>query len=404
MIIQKIRNISRRITFVRPKTTDIIVFDDTNSEIVVQVIPVENSFVVFKTRPVEISITPQILFNFMLNLKYFKVEQCFKSRRGVFYKIFWQLQMIYILSDLQLRNPRALITNIDNCHKFAWLSQNFKNIPCIGIQNGFRASFDVDIDTAYYCNHLFCFGEREVHKFPKFGYKVDHFHPVGSLQLEKNFKRELLKAKPCYDLLIISCWRGNIGFGQDVFDSMRAMRVMDELLAEYLSQRNIKAAVVLRSERDGDQWTMPEIGMSEEEYYQSIYGERLEIIDVNFAARNVYPAMQISNVIVAAHSTTCLLEALAMGKKVIYANFTGSNKYHLDFDPNIVFTGDATDQEQLFNRIDALLEMSEAEFCEKNKGLLEYYVLNPITNSARDMIKAGISEILKLKQDTKGPA
>jgi hypothetical protein len=185
---------------------------------------------------------------------------------------------------------------------------------------------------------------------------------------------------------------------------MKAMRVMDELLAEYLSGRNITAAVVLRSERDSDQWIMPEIGMSEEKYFQSIYGEKLEIIDVNFAERNVYPAIQVSNVIVAAHSTTCLLEALAMGKKILYANFTGSDKYHCDFDPNIVFTGDENDEDQFFNRLDALLDMSEAEFSEKNEDLLEYYVLKPTTHSTRDMITAGISEILKLKQDTKGSA
>jgi surface carbohydrate biosynthesis protein len=397
MIIKAFQNAS----LTKPETADIVIFDTHNSSIIKHVIPDGLSVGSFKTRPVEINLSLKIFSYFLLNLKIFSIKACLQSRRGFFYQALWQLQMIYILSDLKLRKPRALITNIDNCHKFAWLSQNFENVPCIGIQNGFRASFDVDCDVAYYCNHLFCFGQREVFEFPNFGYRFDHIYPVGSLQLEKNFKRELLNVSNVYDLLIISCWRGNIGFGQDVYDSMQAMRVMDKLLAKYLSRHNLRAAVVLRSERDSDQWIMPEIGMSEEKYYQSIYGEKLEIIDVNFAERNVYSAMQVSDVIVAAHSTTCLLEALALGKKILYANFTGSDKYHCDLDPNIIFSGDENDEDHFFNRLDALRNMSGAVFYEKNKNIMEYYVLNPRTHSAEAMIKAKISNILE-ENDKKG--
>ena len=398
MILEK----SKRVSFKRSEAADVIVFDTLHLSLIKLVIPSDLSVGTFKTRPVEINLSVKLLFYCLLNLKFFSLKDCLQSKRGFFYKTFWQLQMIYILSELQLRKPRALISNIDNSNKFAWLSKNFDKVQCIGIQNGFRASSDVDSENAYYCNHLFCFGDREVLEFPKFGYKVDHFHPVGSLLLERNFKPYLLTAKPTYDLLIVSCWRGNIGFGQDVSDSMKAMRVMDELLADYLSQRKLVAGVILRSERESDDWIMPEIGMSEEQYYQSIYGESLKIIDVNFAERNVYPTMQLSNLIVAGHITTCLVEAMAMGKKILYANFTGSDKYHLDYDPNIVFTGHANDKQQFFNRLDELQKMSDAEFGRKNEDILEYYVLNPNTYSTRQMIKAGISEILKLKSVING--
>ena len=68
---------------------------------------------------------------------------------------------------------------------------------------------------------------------------------------------------------------------------MNAMRLMDITLAKYLQSRDLKTAVILRSERDSDQWFMPEIGMTEEGYYKSIYGNLIEIIDVNFAQGNV---------------------------------------------------------------------------------------------------------------------
>ena len=77
--------------------------------------------------------------------------------------------------------------------------------------------------------------------------------------------------------------------------------------------------------------------MTEEGYYKSIYGDLIEIIDVNFAQRNVYPVMQKAEVIIAGFSTTCLIEAYAMRKKVLYMNFCGSNKYHVDFKSEILF-------------------------------------------------------------------
>ena len=68
---------------------------------------------------------------------------------------------------------------------------------------------------------MFCFGQREVNDYPKLGYKVDHFHPVGSLNLSLNFDSQLCNIKPIYDLLVVSCWRGNIGYAKDVEDSMK---------------------------------------------------------------------------------------------------------------------------------------------------------------------------------------
>ena len=125
----------------------------------------------------------------------------------------------------------------------------------------------------YYCQHLFCFGRREPDVFPQYGYKVDNFHPVGSSQLSKNYSRELSNLEPIYDVLLVSCWRGNIDFAPDVAESMTAMREMDIRLAKYLSQRQLKSAVILRSERNSDDWFMAEVGMNEEEYYKEIYGD-----------------------------------------------------------------------------------------------------------------------------------
>lgn len=397
MINQLIRYL-KRVHFSKPGSADIIIFDETNSNQVKLVIPESLTVSIFKMRPIEFYITPRILFSFIRNLKYFTFRNGVASNRGWFYKIFWQLLCIYIKADLISRNPKAIITSIDNSGNFGWLSENYHLAPCIAIQNGFRLTYDSNSQSKYYCQHLFCFGEREVIDYPKLGYKVDHFHPVGSLNSSLNFDSQLCDIKPIYDLLVVSCWRGNIGYAKDVEDSMKAMRLMDETLAQYLQNRDLKTAVIMRSERDSDQWVMPEIGMSEEDYYKSIYGDLIEIIDVNFMERNVYPVMQSAEVIVAGFSTTCLIEAYAMRKKVLYMNFCGNNKYHRDFKSEILFEAHDDKSPSFESRLNDLLEISSQEYVMKHEETMKYYMGDPL-DSTKDRIRKEINEIIFSKPD-----
>lgn len=388
----------KRVHFSKPGSADIVIFDETNSNQVALVIPESLTVSIFKMRPMEFYITPRIFFSFIRNLKYFTFRNGVASNRGWFHKIFWQLRCIYIKADLISRNPKAIITSIDNSANFGWLSENYHLAPCVAIQNGFRLTYDSNVQSKYYCQHLFCFGQREVNDYPKLGYKVDHFHPVGSLNLSLNFDSQLYDIKPIYDLLVVSCWRGNIGYAKDVEDSMKAMRLMDETLAQYLQNRDLKTAVIMRSERDSDQWVMPEIGMSEEDYYQSIYGDLIEIIDVNFIERNVYPVMQSAEVIVAGFSTTCLIEAYAMRKKVLYMNFCGSNKYHRDFKSEILFEAHDDKSPSFESRLDDLLEISSHEYVMKHEETMKYYMGDPL-DSPKDRIRKEINEIIFSKPD-----
>ena len=392
--------ILNRFAICRIKNADIVIFDATNSDVVKSVIPNDLSVEVFETRPVKINFNLFLFANLILSLKQFSFSFILNSRKNLLYKIFWQLLCIYIGAYLKSLNPKAIITSIDNCCKFAWLSKNLKNIPCIGIQNGFRLSYDADPEYSYYCNHLFCFGNREIQVYPKLNYEVDHFYPFGSLSLTYNFCSELDEIEPVYDLLILSCWRGNIGYEQDVLDSMNGMRVMDTLLAKYLRDKDLKVSVILRSERNSEHWVIPEVGMSEEEYYRSIYGDLIQIIDVNFAERNVYPTMQKSKALIAGFSTTCLIEAFSFGKKVLYANFCGTNKYHVDFAKEILFEGSEKDEKSFFERIDMLLNQSCEDYSKEMETLSDYYVRDPKISQTSDKIKEKIIDILSLKMYT----
>jgi hypothetical protein len=382
--------------FSKPNSSDVVIFDETNASLIQSVIPNGLIVSIFKMRPMEFYITPSIILSFLKNLKHLELKNSGFSKRRFAHTILWQLLCVYIKAVILSQNPRAIITSIDNSSKFAWLSENYQLAPCIAIQNGFRLSYDANPMNKYYCEHLFCFGEREVVDFPRMNYRVDNFYPVGSLNLSLNFDNQLIGIKPKYDLLLVSCWRGNIGYTQDVEDSMKAMRLMDIKLAQFLQSRDLKTAVILRSERDSDQWFMPEIGMTEEGYYKSIYEDLIEIIDVNFVQRNVYSIMQRSEVIIAGFSSTCLIEAYAMGKKILYMNFCGNNKYYCDFKPDILFEAHDDRSPRFESRLDALLKISSQEYELKHKENMQFYMRHPLI-STRDLIRGHLSDIISSK-------
>lgn len=401
-MIKKLTKFLKKISFSNPRCAEIIIFDGTNAHLIREVIPENFTSTIFKTRPVEIHITPRILCNFIVNLKYLKFKSDVISHRTSFNEILWQLLCIYIKSDLSSRSPKAIITFIDNCDKFSWLSKTYRQAPCIAIQNGLRLTCDSYSYSAqeYYCQHLFCFGEREVVDFPKLGYKVDHFYPVGSLALSINWDNKLSSTDSAYDLLIVSCWRGNNSFVQHDEDGMKSMRIMDGLLSEYLKRHDLKIAVILRTERDSDHWVMSEVGMSEEEYFKSIYGDRIEIIDLNLSERNVYPVMRSAEVIIAGFSTTCLLEAYGMGKKILYANFCDTNKYHVDFKPDIVFEGTENSYEYFEARLDALRTISNEDYSREHKATMKYYMSNPLIKSTQNAIRNNLLNLILSEQSS----
>tara|TARA_B100000609_G_C17178317_1_gene415652 strand:+ start:60 stop:1238 length:1179 start_codon:yes stop_codon:yes gene_type:complete len=385
--------LGRSISFSSPKYADFIIFDETNSDIIFQVIPETYSTSVFRTRPVQLSITIEIILYFLKYLKDIRIFKKFNSNKSFIRNILWQLLCIYIKSYIHAVKPKVVISSIDNCTKFAWLSKNISEIPFIAVQNGFRLSYDVDPESIYHCQHLFCFGKFEVEKFPQRNWIVNNFYPVGSLNASLNFEKKHKSDKDKYDFLIVSCWRGNIGFTEDVRDSMEAMRLFDEDFSNYLKKRNLRAGVIMRSERDSDQWFMQEIGMNEEEYYKSIYNDQIEIIDTNFTERNIYKEILRSKIIISGFSTTVLLEALGVKKKILYCNYTFKDIYHIDFEQDIVF--DKDENNSLSVELDKLLQVPESDYEKNLSKLMTYYQSFNSEISTRDIIRDKINQLIK---------
>ena len=379
----------RRVLFSSPKPCDVLIFDECNSQYVRRVINKKYSIGIFNMRPEDIFFGMGVMVQFSKELLKFSLEEVRKHHRGFLHGVIKQVYCIYLKACLESIKPKAVITFIDTSSVFGWLAKHCDNFPFIAIQNGSRLSYAALPDSNYYVPHYFCFGTHEQELFPKLGYRVDHYYPVGSLVASLHFlPREQVEEK--YDLLIVSTWRGSSDYVQDVQDTMRSMKIMDQLLTRYIKNHEIKAALIYRTMRDCEGWIIPEIGLSEEEYYQEIYGDSIKHIDNS--DRNIFPLMQQSKMVITCLSTAGI-EAYGLGKKLLYCNFTGTDLYHQDIaDEILTKNSEYTAFSEILVQI---LSMKQEEYLEEHKERMQYYMNFDAENSVESRIEAKFDEIIE---------
>jgi hypothetical protein len=363
--------IKHRVYFKSPVPADIAVFDECNFNILARVINSDLKTTIINQRPPEVWLGLRVLLNVFLTLGAMSWTEISAHPGGKWRGILREIKRTYFLACIKTISPKAVITIIDNSSTFGWMAKHCRDFPFIGIQNGSRLSYAIGIEPPVYHQHLFCFGSHEVEHLPEYGWEVEHFYPVGSLLASLYFTHPPGNVETRYELLLASSWRGNIGFPLDVQDTMASMRTLDILLAEYLRIRNLRAAVILRSERDSEHWYMPELGQNEAQYYETIYGDSLEIIETSTSTRNIFSLMEASDLVVGC-LTTALIEALGIGKKIQFFNFTGKDIYHRDFKSPLVFTN--PDPEAFTRKMDDLIAMDADDANQYFQDLAGYYM------------------------------
>tara|TARA_B110000971_G_scaffold221097_1_gene266889 strand:+ start:4711 stop:5877 length:1167 start_codon:yes stop_codon:yes gene_type:complete len=386
-----LRNFLRRLKFSIPKHSDFIIFDEAHSQYLLKIINKRHSVYIIKQRPPYYFINFSLIGMFITSLPKLSLVKIYNHPRGILVGVFSEVRLIYYRSLILLIKPKAVITFIDNNIIFNELSKNLKKIPFIGIQNGVRLVHEKARN--YHVQHLFSFGNNESSYFKNIGYKAENFYPCGSFIASQHlrYKEEPLNNK--YDILIASCWRGNIGYPIDQVDSMNSMREMDTLISKYIKKNNIKAAVALRNERDGVHWFVPEIGRNEEEYFHDIYGNSVDLIDVDFKSRNIYSLINKSSLIVSGFSTSVLLEAYGFQKKIMYYNFTNKDIYHSIFDDSIVSSNSVF--ESFSKELDKLIQIKQSDYVDKHSFNMKHYMSFPKDYNVTKFISKKIEEIIQ---------
>lgn len=385
------RNLYKRLKFSIPKHLDFIIFDEAHSQYLLKIINKRHSVYIIKLRPADYFINFSLLKKFIIFLPKLSLVKIYNHPRGILIGLLNELRLIYYRSLILLIQPKAVITFIDNNIIFNELSQSLKIIPFIGIQNGLRLVHEKARN--YHVQHLFSFGNNESTYFKNIGYEVENYYPCGSFIPSRHLRNKDEPLSNKYDILIVSCWRGNIGYPIEQVDTMNSMREMDTLISKYIKKNNIKAAVAFRNERDGVHWFVPEIGKNEEEYFKEIYGDNVDIIDVDFKSRNIYKLIQESNLIVSGFSTSVLLEAYGFQKKIMYYNFTNKDIYHSIFDHSI--TSDKSDYKSFSKELDKLIQIKQSDYVNQHSFNMKHYMDFPKDYNVTKFISKKIEEIIE---------
>ena len=384
------RNLFKRLKFVIPKHSDFIIFDEVGSQYLLKIINKRHSVYIIKQRPPDYFINFSLIGIFLTSLPKLSLVKIYNHPRGILVGVLSEVRLIYYHSLILLIKPKAVLTFIDNHVIFNELSKNLKKIPFIGIQNGLRLVHEKSYN--YHVQHLFSFGNNESTYFKNIGYEVENYYPCGSLIASQHIRKKEEPLSNKYDILIVSCWRGNIGYPIDQVDSMNSMREMDTLMSKYIKKNNIKAAVAFRNERDSVHWFVPEIGKNEEEYFHDIYGNSIDLIDVDFKSRNIYQLILKSNLIVSGFSTSVLLEAYGFQKKIMYYNFTNKDIYHSIFDSSIV--SDKSDYKSFSKELDELIKIGYHDYIKQHNTNMKNYMTFPDDNNVTKFISTKIDQII----------
>ena len=384
-------HVFKRIKFFTPKYSDILIFDECNSEHIIKLKEKKFSYSIIKQRQVDFFISIYIIKIFFISIFNFNFNKIFNHSRGIIIGFLIELRFKYYRSLVLAVNPRAVITFIDNNIIFNQLSENLEFIPFIGIQNGLRLVHEKARN--YHVQHLFSFGNNESTYFKNIGYEVENYYPCGSFIASQYLSKKKESHSVKYDILIVSSWRGNIGYPIDQVHTMKSMKILDTLMSKYIKNNNIKAAVAFRNERNGEHWFVPEIGKNEEEYFFEIYGNSVDLIDVDFKSRNIYKSINKSSLIVSGFSTSVLLEAYGNQKKIMYYNFSNKDIYHSIFDSSIV--SDRSDYISFSKELDKLIQIKQSDYVNQHSFNMKHYMGFPKEYNVTKFISKKIEEIIE---------
>ena len=300
--------------FESPQPCDILIFDEGNSSYIVDNIIEGGNYVVYNQRPEVLYISFRVIISLLINIKKFKWN-LFESN------IATKLIDYFRFTILQLINPKIIITYVDNSEKFGRLSQYYNTASFIAIQCGVRISSRRRKDKHFIHEHFICYGENDVELFNRWNHDVKYYHPVGSLKVGVvlNKLKNIPTPKINYDLCLVSIWRPmkyklSSTYREDYADLWYTFDKMNDYINKFVNENGLRLCIAMRNEKN--QFYEKLIDINEELYLEEKFGKNIKFFSFNPHTLNSYYAILESNIILGTASTL-VLEALAMGKKIL---------------------------------------------------------------------------------------
>ena len=328
------RNYIKNTYFDLNKDYEIVIYDEVITDPILECLSPFKKVYIMKIRE----------FNITLNFKIFITALRYFLRREILLEVLknnLRKGILCYLKDaihagiINQLNPRTVISFLDNNPRFGRLSFFFENIKFISIQNGMRYGWHEKIK----CNHdiYLSFTNNQEKLLKKLGWQIRENHSIGSVNAARIFT-SLKERTVKRDLLIVSGWWSSaLDKDIDCINHFNAMKKMNIFLNDLIINRNYNAEIILRTNRESNDFYSKEAGLNEEEFYRKIYGDNFTIIENNTLRRDVYEQISNSNLSVSL-LTASILEGHIYGHNCLYLNFFNSNYYHEDFPQEIVIS------------------------------------------------------------------
>ena len=194
-MLKKLKKFSFSIKFKRPNQKDIVIFDNEGSgDILKYVIEDSYDYIIYDTLKIN------IYLNIYFFVKFFK--NFFEKHPKM--SLVKKLYIIYIKSEIELINPKLMITYIDDSAIYHNLIPFLNNIKCIALQNGLRERF-IRNRIKHRINHdyFYCFGENDIIKNRLDSWSSKYIMPIGSLRAGIA-KSKFPNIEKLYDICIVS--------------------------------------------------------------------------------------------------------------------------------------------------------------------------------------------------------
>ena len=362
--------------FKTPKKHDLILFDDVSFFDMKNVISGFNYFIL-QARTEQVT----------------KVYISFKIFRNIF-KNFSKgnLFTAYLVSLIELIEPKVVITNIDNSVKFSDVAKILeKKMIFIAVQNAKRyelLEFDYLYNTQkikhnflkkYYIPNLFSFGDHEKELYKKLNIIVKNIYPVGNLRWA-NFLKHIKyendsHEKYNFDICLISEYIGTSYLhASSGLDEHAKKKVNNPKLPENINiergraktvkytikfciRNNMKLIIPLKRER---KYSLKSHGVEYEFYKRNLEKEEFDYFQKNFLEKEMsnfssYRAVLNSKVAVGMASTL-LFDKLGIGGKILSCNLSKVDMHNFP--------------------ISGICSLNNCTYLEFEKRLLEIYSIS----------------------------
>ena len=373
-----------KIIFSSPKKRNLIVFDGMSLDELKYVINDYNYFVL-QTRIGKIN---EIYFSFYL---FFIIIKNFRGN----------LFDAYLISLIEIINPKVILTFIDNSFKFYKFAKILeKKYTFLAIQNGARYEHKtIDylikekiIKPNYYNPYIpnfCCFGQYEVDDYKKYNLKVKNFFKVGSLRTAnflEDLKNSSVNLRKKFDICYISepyAWDLILNYNNQSFPMEERVGLVLKFVVRFCMENNKNLVVVTRTKKENV------ISFNREQIFFKKY---LTDNEFNFMKNKLfyridkfysYKQMMQSRVVISSMSTM-LRENLALKGKTLVCSYMPTDIFEFPINDKLCVIK-TRDYKKFEKRLLYILSIPNKKYFSSLKKKINYMIGNNINSTIYDI-------------------